>query len=85
VAICPAVHVTKIELRQKVTKAYEKEKKVSMGWGLKPGISTPKFHALTTTPLGSQLLYPVCYHIIYVTQEETYIRRIHLQGKRNQS
>ena len=35
-----------------------------MGWGLEPGTSIPKFNALTT----------VCYHIIYVTQEETNIR-----------
>ena len=45
-----------------------------MSWGLHSGTSTPKVNALTTTPLGSQLLYPVCYHIIYVTQEEIYIR-----------
>jgi len=36
-----------------------------MGWALGPGTSTPKVNAVTTTvtPLGSQLAFPVCYHI----------------------
>ena len=53
-----------------------KRKKFSIGRGLEPENSTPKFNALMTTPLGSQLPYLDCYHIIYVTQEETYIRRM---------
>ena len=52
-----------------------KRKKVSIGRGLERENSTPKFNALMTTPLGSQLPYLVCYHIIYITQEEYLVKK----------